>query len=143
MWADTYDRPLKVGDIFDIQTDVAEKVAQALEIELEADAAGETLPTDSLDAYNNYLLGRYHVHRGNSLDLERSIEFFEAAIAQAPDFAAAHVGLGQALSFVGTNYGWLPPGEAFPRAEREVDEALRLDPGSVDAYSLRGDILAW
>ena len=144
LWADTYDRPLRVGDIFDIQTDVAEKVAAALQIELDANAAAEeVLPTDSLVAYNNYLLGRYHVHRANSQDLKRSIGFFEAAIAEAPDFAAAHVGLGQALSFIGTNYGWLPPDEAFPRAEQEVDEALRLDPDSVAAYSLRGDILAW
>jgi TolB-like protein/DNA-binding winged helix-turn-helix (wHTH) protein/Tfp pilus assembly protein PilF len=144
LWADTYDRPLKVGDIFDIQTDVAEKVAEALQIELDADAAAEdVLPTESLVAYNNYLLGRYHVHRANPLDLERSIEFFETAIAEAPDFAAAHVGLGQALTFVGTNYGWLPPNEAFPRAEREVDEALRLDPDSTEAYALRGDILTW
>ncbi len=144
LWADTYDRPLRVGDIFDIQTDVAEKVAEALQIELDGDAAAdETLPTDSLVAYNNYLLGRYHVHRGNSLDLERSIGFFESALAEAPDFAAAHVGLGQALTFIGTNYGWLPPDEAFPRAEHEVDEALRLDPDSIHAYSLRGDILTW
>ena len=141
LWADTYDRPLRVDDIFDIQSDVAEKVAEALQIELDGD--GQVLPTENLVAYDNYLLGRYHVHRGNSLDLERSIGFFETAIAEAPDFAAAHVGLGQALTFVGTNYGWLPPAEAYPRAEREVDEALRLDPESIDAYALRGDILTW
>ena len=143
LWAATYDRPLRIGDIFDIQSDVAEKVAAALQIELHAPAVGETLPTDSLAAYNNYLLGRYHVHRGNSRDLERSIEFFEQAIAEAPDFAAAHVGLGQALTFVGTTYGWLPPDEAFTRAELEVSEALRLDPESIEAYALRGDILTW
>jgi len=37
----------------------------------------------------------------------------------------------------------LPPDEAFPRAEREVEETLRLDPDSREAYSLRGDILTW
>jgi tetratricopeptide (TPR) repeat protein len=83
------------------------------------------------------------VHRGNSLDLQLSIEFFEQAILDAPDFAAAHVGLGQALTFVGTDYGWLPPEEPFTRAEQEVNEALRLDPESIEAYSLRGDILTW
>ena len=142
LWASTYDRPLKISEIFDIQSDVGEQVTAALQIELNA-VAGGMLPTDSLAAYNNYLLGRYHVHRANSLDLERSIGFFEQALAEAPDFAAAHVGLGQALTFVGTNYGWLPPDEAFPRAEREVEETLRLDPDSREAYSLRGDILTW
>jgi len=143
LWAETYDRPLRVSDIFAIQSDVADKVAAALQIELNTAAAKEMLPTDSLAAYDNYLLGRYHVHRGNSLDLQRSIEFFERAISDAPDFAAAHVGLGQALTFVGTSYGWLPPDEAFTRAEQEVNEALRLDPESIEAYSLRGDILTW
>jgi len=143
LWAETYDRPLRVSDIFEIQSDVADKVAAALQIELNTAAAKEMLPTDSLAAYDNYLLGRYHVHRGNSLDLQRSIEFFERAISDAPDFAAAHVGLGQALTFVGTSYGWLPPDEAFTRAEQEVNEALRLDPESIEAYSLRGDILTW
>jgi len=143
LWAETYDRPLRVSDIFDIQSDVADKVAAALQIELHTAAAKATLPTDSLAAYDNYLLGRYHVHRGNALDLQRSIEFFERAISEAPDFAAAHVGLGQALTFIGTNYGWLPPDEAFTRAEQEVNEALRLDPESFAAYSLRGDILTW
>lgn len=143
LWAETYDRPLRVSDIFDIQSDVADKVAAALQIELHTAAAKATLPTDSLAAYDNYLLGRYHVHRGNSLDLQLSIEFFEQAISDAPDFAAAHVGLGQALTFVGTDYGWLPPEEPFTRAEQEVNEALRLDPESIEAHSLRGDILTW
>jgi Flp pilus assembly protein TadD len=53
------------------------------------------------------------------------------------------VGLGRALTFAGTNYGWLAPHEAFARAERESEEALRLAPNLVDAHSLRGDILAW
>jgi serine/threonine-protein kinase len=143
LWAETYDRPLRVSDIFDIQSDVADKVAAALQIELHTAAAKATVPTDSLAAYDNYLLGRYHVHRGNSLDLQLSIEFFEQAISDAPDFAAAHVGLGQALTFVGTDYGWLPPEEPFTRAEQEVNEALRLDPESIEAHSLRGDILTW
>jgi TolB-like protein/DNA-binding winged helix-turn-helix (wHTH) protein/Tfp pilus assembly protein PilF len=145
LWAENYDRPLSVTDLFDIQSDVAEQIAKALETELvvDDDAAAQELPTDSLDAYNNYLLGSYHLWRGNAEDLRRSIGFFEAAIAEDDDFLQAHIGLGSALTFAGTSYGWLAPQEAFPQAEKQVAQALRIAPDSGLALSLRGDILSW
>lgn len=145
LWVENYDRPLSVSNLFDIQSDVAEQIARALETELTAEELDELrqLPTDSLDAYNNYLLGRYHLWRGNAKDLRLSIGFFEQAIAFDSEFARAYVGLGQALTFVGTSYGWMAPKEAFPRAEQQVAEALRLEPESVEALALRGDILTW
>jgi len=107
------------------------------------EGAVQELPTDSLNAYDNYLLGRYHLWRGNAEDLRRSIDFLEAAIAEDGDFVKARVGLGHALTLAGTTYGWLAPQEAFPQAEKQVAQALRIAPDSGDALALRGDILAW
>jgi TolB-like protein/DNA-binding winged helix-turn-helix (wHTH) protein/Flp pilus assembly protein TadD len=145
LWAESYDRPLSVSELFDIQIDVAEKIANALATELIVDDndRSESLPTDSLAAYEDYLLGRYHLWRGNAEDLRRSIGFFEAALAVDEDFVQAHVGLGQALTFAGTSYGWLAPQEAFPLADDQVEKALRLAPEFGAALSLRGDILTW
>ena len=145
LWTETYDRPLTVGDLFDIQGDVAGQVAQTLRAEVAGDvrAGPPPLPTDSLVAYDNYLLGRYHLMRGNARDLRKSLAFYEAAVAEDPGFAEAHVGLGRALAFIGTTYGWLQPAEAFERAEEHADIALRLDPRLAHGHSLRGDILAW
>ncbi len=145
LWAENYDRPLSVSELFDIQSDVAEQIAKALAMELTVEAEGpaEELPTDSLIAYNSYLLGRYHLHRGNADDLRRSIDFFEEAIAEDADFVQAHIGLGFALTFAGTSYGWLAPQEAFPLAEKQAAKALRIAPNSGAALALRGDILTW
>ncbi|MCZ6559828.1 MAG: hypothetical protein O6931_02915, partial [Gammaproteobacteria bacterium] len=145
LWSENYDRPLSISNLFDIQSDVAEQIARALEAELTIEELDELrqLPTDSLDAYNNYLLGRYHLFRGNAKDLRLSIAFFEQAIAFDPEFERAFSGLGHALTFVGTSYGWMAPKEAFPLAEQLAAEALRLAPESVEALVLRGDILTW
>ena len=145
LWAENYDRPLSVSELFDIQSDVAGQIANALETELVVgdEGAAQELPTDSLNAYDNYLLGRYHLWRGNAEDLRRSIDFLEAAIAEDGDFVKARVGLGHALTLAGTTYGWLAPQEAFPQAEKQVAQALRIAPDSGDALALRGDILAW
>ena len=145
LWTDNYDRPLSVSELFDIQSDVAEQIAKALQTKLIVDDMGDAqeLPTDSLDAYNKYLLGRYHLWRGNAEDLRLSIDFFEEALAADAEFIQAHVGLGRALTMAGTSYGWLAPQEAFPLAEKQVAEALRIAPDSGEALSLQGDILTW
>ena len=145
LWSENYDRPLSVSNLFAIQSDVAEQIARALETELTVEELDELaqLPTDNLDAYNSYLLGRYHLWRGNAQDLRLSIGFFEEAIEFDSEFSRAYVGLGQALTFVGTSYGWMAPQEAFPLAEKQVAEALRLEPDSVQALALRADILTW
>ena len=51
LWAENYDRPLSVSNLFDIQTDVTEQIARALETELTIEELDELrqLPTDSLD----------------------------------------------------------------------------------------------
>ena len=145
LWAQNYDRPLSVSNLFAIQIDVAEQIALALETELTIEELDEMrlLPTDSLDAYNSFLLGRYHLWRGNPQDFRRSIGFFEQALAFDSKFARAYIGLGITLTFVGTSYGWMAPHEAFPLAEQNVAEALRLEPESAEALALRGDILTW
>jgi serine/threonine-protein kinase len=145
LWSETYERPLSVSNLFDIQREIATSVAGELRTEITEPATPveDAIPTDSLQAYQDYLLGRYHLLRGNTRDLQRSVRFFEAAIAADPRFAEAHVGLGRAMAFAGTGYGWLAPDDAFPRAESLVGTALQLDPDLADAHSLRADILSW
>lgn len=145
LWAENYDRPLSMNELFEIQSDVAERIAMSVETELSAEEISrlQFVPTDSLQAYDMFLLGRYHLYRGNSSDLRQAIEFFNAAILEDEKFAEAYVGLGHTLTFVGTSYGWMEPREAFSRASENASRALELQPDFADALSLRADILAW
>ena len=60
LWSETYDRDMK--DIFAVQSDVAKRVVQALEVQLGVDdeRALAKKPTENPEAHRLYLLGRYH-----------------------------------------------------------------------------------
>lgn len=145
IWVENYDRPLSVGDIFDIQSDVAGKVATAMRSEIVSgrDSTEQKLPTDSLIAYEAFLLGRYHLYRGNAEDLNKSVDFFTGALREDPAFTDAYIGRGLARILEGTSYGSLSPTESFLLASRDVTRALELEPELPAALALRGDILTW
>lgn len=144
VWAETYDEKLSVENIFAIQNDVAQRIADTLRLEYQrrqSEARG--LPTADIDAYNLYLLGRYHTFRPTPENLAFAVQYLEQAIERDPEFAEAHAALGWAWSFLGTEYGLREPREAFPRAREAALRALELDDQLGDAHSLYADILTW
>jgi adenylate cyclase len=96
LWSEDYDRTL--DDVFAIQGDVAEHVAQALRIALKpAEKSQIKKPgAANLEAYDAYLQGLYHYNTWSKEGLERSIEYFEQAIAHDPNLAKAHAAMASA-----------------------------------------------
>jgi TolB-like protein/DNA-binding winged helix-turn-helix (wHTH) protein/Tfp pilus assembly protein PilF len=144
IWAADFDRQLSVQDIFGVQQEVANKIAEALRLEYanEADEA-VVLPTQNLAAYNLYLLGRYHTFRQTEKDLEAAVDELENAVAMDPEFAEAYATLGWAYSFLGAEYGSRKPVDAYPKAKEAALRAIALDANLADARSLYADILTW
>ncbi len=101
LWSERYDRELSTENIFAIQEDVATQIAVALEVQVsDGDRTHlARIPTNSLKAYEQHALGRYHLWRWNQADLARAITFFEQALEYDPDFAEANTGLGWAYAF--------------------------------------------
>ena len=145
LWAENFDRELSVQNIFLIQEEVAGKIAEALKLKYRSDPARgwSQLPTASLDAYNAYLLGRYHTFRQTPDDLELAVSYLEQATGLDPAFAEAHASLGWAYSFLGTSYGGRPPREVYPQAKQAGMRAMSLDSELADARTLYADILTW
>ena len=75
LWSQDYDRELT--DVFAIQSDVAEHVAQALQIALKPAEVKQLAKagTDDLEAYNAYLRGLYHYNTWSKEGLEKSTEY--------------------------------------------------------------------
>jgi serine/threonine protein kinase len=91
LWADSYDR--SYTDIFNIQSDVAQKIASALQIKLAQEelASIETIPTDNMVAWEYFQKGKYFWY--NYFDLEgnlKSAQMFEKACEIDTNFAVAY-----------------------------------------------------
>jgi TolB-like protein/DNA-binding winged helix-turn-helix (wHTH) protein/Tfp pilus assembly protein PilF len=144
LWAANFDRQLSMQDIFGLQTNVAVQIAEALKLKY-ANAAdrSDRLPTNDIEAYNLYLLGRYHTFKQTRRDLEDAVTYLEQAIDIDPEFAEAYATLGWAYSFLGTGYGSRLPEEMYPKAKEVALRAIALDASLADARTLYADILTW
>jgi TolB-like protein/Tfp pilus assembly protein PilF len=145
IWAENFDRELSVANIIRIQEEVADQIAAALRLEYKSERTTTPgrLPTDNLQAYEAYLLGRYHTFQQTPRDLEQAVIHLERATALDAQFAEAYASLGWAYSFLGTAYGRRTPREAYPKAREATLRALALDGELADAHSLYADILTW
>jgi adenylate cyclase len=139
LWAETYDR--KLEDIFAIQSEVANRIAAALEMSLSPREreriAGPR--TESVEAYEQYLLARYHWNERTRSGLKKAIELFEAAIVTDPLFPLAHAGLADVWAVI-ANYAPIPRREAIEKAAAAAKRAVELDPTLGEAHSVLGTV---
>ena len=89
LWTESYDRELK--NVFALQDDIAKQVARQLQAKLGLGLPAATRAAIDPAAYDEYLRGRA-LHRLRK-DLPAAIAHFKAAVAQAPEFAAAWASL--------------------------------------------------
>ena len=134
LWAETYDRDLI--NVFDIQSDVAEKIARALKAKLSPEEIEgiEKKPTENLEAYSLYLKGRWLWNKRTEEDLNKAIEFFEQAIEEDPDYSLAYAGLADSY-IVLPDYSPFPAKKAYPKAEEAALKALEIDNTLAEAYT--------
>ena len=133
LWSNTYQRRLE--DIFRVQSEVAEEIVAALELELEPDEAAVLTrqPTGNLSAYDLFLRGVHYADRGRKDDNELAIGFFDRAIAEAPDFALAFAARSRAYERRASLYGF--PRRWLDAALEDAERAVDLDPTLPDAQT--------
>lgn len=134
LWSETYDRDL--SDIFAVQDEIARSVAGALQVTLlgSKEASKET---NSIDAYNSYLLGRYFYGRQTRESLEKAVSYYEQAIKLDAEYARAWAGLGATIAFQAGS-GYLTPKEGYVQARSAVEKALSLDLNLAYAHAVKG-----
>ncbi len=137
VWSQSFDRTIQ--DVFAIQAEVAEQVAEELQLKIVNEWRGQK-PTDSVVAYDLFLRGRELASEVSTSSLERALNLYESAIEVDPGFADAYAGKATALALVGHYYPaqWqVQRDPAFAAAEK----ALGLDPESAEANLGMGSIL--
>ena len=140
-WSQTFDRP--AGDLLEIQTSIAENVAQALSVQL-ASKDREVLilgGTPNPAAQDLYL--RSFPRQSDSKEaLDEAVGLLNAAIALDPNFAQAHARKAFTLSILASIYA-LSREEAerdYRLALASVQRALAIEPRLAVAYATRGSI---
>jgi serine/threonine-protein kinase len=128
LWTDAYTAQLAPGEIFGVQAQVAERVAQALDVTL---LAAERLDvdrqaTDNMQAYDYYMRGAAHSMRTwfDAVAADQAVEMFTRAVELDSTFALAYAGLVEAVS---VRYRFHGGGE-LARAEVALARALALAP---------------
>lgn len=141
IWSQSYDRPL--ADVFAIQDDIAQSIVEALELQLSPDQLARLAgsPPASLDAYDYYMLGEFHLRKRENLDkpgdwLERARGYYRQALELDPGMARAHVGI--AKTFLPLLWSLRADSfdESMEQAQQAIDTALRLDPELGGAYTV-------
>ncbi len=140
VWAERYDRV--VEEVFEVQSEIAEKVASELNLALLAPErrAIETRPTENLEAYQAYLRG-VHDDSGPDRVSQRVtslvVQMFERAVALDPSFALAHARLSQAHSNF-YRFGYDRTEERLAKARNAAERSLEIDPDLAWGHLARG-----
>jgi TolB-like protein/tetratricopeptide (TPR) repeat protein len=140
LWAETYDR--KLTDIFGVESDIAKTIAETLQAKLPG--AEESLiakhPTESTEAHDLYLKGRFFWNKRTPENFEKAITYFQQAIEKDTSYALAYSGMADCYALL-ANYGAAPPNETMPKAKAAALKALQIDPNLAEAHASLAQIL--
>lgn len=136
LWAEDYRRP--ASDILDIESNVARMVVNGIRVALPSREESQLRRRTNVDpeAWDAYLKGRFFWNQRTEDGLLRSIGYFKEAVARARGYAPAWAGLADSWLLLGETR-MRPREEAFPEAQRAVDEALKLDDELGEAHASR------
>jgi serine/threonine protein kinase/tetratricopeptide (TPR) repeat protein len=135
LWGDTFDRQLT--DIFEVQSEVAQQITGALSLALspEEKSRVEKKATADAEAYNLYLLGRFHVNKWSGPEVQKAIDHFQEAIAKDPGYALAYAGVADAYELLSIGFGSKPPVEYLAQAKAMALKALEMDDTLAEAHT--------
>ncbi len=139
LWSETYDRDMK--DILAVESDVAKRVVQALQVQLGVDdeRALAKKPTANPEAHRLYLLGRYNFYKFTQAGWASAIQYYDQALRLDPGFALAYCGKADTYAWM---WGQTLSGrDAYFKEKELAEKALALDPNLAEAHISMGVVL--
>jgi TolB-like protein/DNA-binding winged helix-turn-helix (wHTH) protein/Flp pilus assembly protein TadD len=138
MWGEQYDR--KMSDLLEIQREIAREIIEKLKLKVSgAEKRLDKHYTESNEAYQLYLKGRFYWNKRTADALKKSIEYFNQAIERDPGFALAYAALADSYVVPANR---LPPRESMPKAKAAAMRALELDEKLSEAHASLARVLA-
>jgi TolB-like protein/Tfp pilus assembly protein PilF len=125
IWTERYDADLK--DIFAIQDQVAERIAEVLKTRLRAPPPD--LRPGNTEAYTAYLKGHFLVKRHSPINSAKALQYFDEAIQADPSYALSYHGAA-VVHILDTLLGASAPGDGMTKAESLLDKGLAIQTDS-------------
>jgi DNA-binding SARP family transcriptional activator len=121
LWTEDFD--CKPDDVFSLMDDIGNRIVASIAGEIEAVERNRAVlkPPDSLDAWQAYHRGLWHMYRFTDTENETARKFFEMAVQLDPTFARAHAG----LSFTYWQSAFQNWGDRKQHATRALESAGR------------------
>jgi TolB-like protein/DNA-binding winged helix-turn-helix (wHTH) protein/Flp pilus assembly protein TadD len=136
IWAQSFEGNL--SDTLALQGKVAQAVADRIRVTLSntENAALQKTQSVNVQAYDDYLKGRFYWNQRTREGLKQAIDYFKSSIAAEPKYAEAYAGLADSYALSGDwEYGILAPAQAFAQAKQAAYQALALNDNLSEAHT--------
>src|SRR6185369_5638485 len=136
LWAHSYDGDVR--DTLALESRVARAITEEIRVNVQPkeQAALKNVKAVNPDAYEAYLKGRYFWNKRTADGLKKAKDYFDEAVAKAPDYGPAYSGLADTYALLGDwQYGVMPSREALPAAKAAATKAVELDDTLGEAHT--------
>jgi len=141
LWGKQYNR--KITDALRVEEEIANHISDKLgRLTSQQKERVTKRYTESGEAYQAFLKGRYHWGKDSEDDLKQAIQYFEQAIRLDSNYAPAYAGMADAYAEL-SNLDFLPPNESFPKARAAALKALDIDPSLPEAHTALAEVSWW
>src|SRR2546425_5468572 len=127
LWGEQYER--KTSELLATQREIAREIVDTLKLKVSGQERGLVKHyTESNEAYQLYMKGRFYYNKRTEDGLQKSLEYYQQAIAKDPAFALAYSGLADTYDLLGAPDagGMTSPNNALPKAKAAALTAIEI-----------------
>jgi serine/threonine-protein kinase len=126
IWSDNFENDALNRDVFAVEDSIVRSIVRQLLPHISRSVIAAKHGTESAEAHDLYLQGRYFLEKRDSAGLTTAQRYFERAISKDTMYALAYAGLSDAYSHQSV-WGYVFPRVSFPKAKVYAARALALD----------------
>jgi tetratricopeptide (TPR) repeat protein len=144
VWGDRYEG--SIASALQVQRGISRRIFESLSAKMPG-AAGRRLAkreTESPEAYQAYLKGRYYWNRRTAVNIRKALAQFQRAVDADPAYALAYIGLADCYALL-EQYAGVAASEALPKAKAAARRALEIDDSLAEARASLGyiNMMSW
>jgi TolB-like protein/Tfp pilus assembly protein PilF len=140
IWGEQYNRSL--SDLLAVQREISREVSEKLRLRLTGEEQQRVTRSDtqSAEAYQLFMKGRYYLERKTEDDIKQAIKSFQQAIEKDPRYAQAYAELANAYAYLG-DYQDVSQKENYINIKTAATTARDLDETLGEPHAILGDLL--